>query len=169
MDGIQTRILGFDLPSNSPLFLSVLSVHVFFGLASVILGIAAMLSVKRSGKHPRFGTAYYWCLFILFATATVLAVMRWSEDYHLFILGALSFVAASVGRIARRQLWRRWVDFHHRYGAVVHSDAYRLLRGQWQEPARVERSTISGLLGIAGCGWNTADSQRARSMASTVR
>ena len=60
----------------------------------------------------RFGTAYYWCLFILFATATVLAVMRWSEDYHLFILGGLSFVAASVGRIARRHVWRRWVDFH---------------------------------------------------------
>jgi hypothetical protein len=38
--------------------------------------------------------------------------MRWSEDYHLFILGALSFLAASVGRIARRQLWWRWVDFH---------------------------------------------------------
>ena len=36
---------------------------------------------------------------------------------------------------------------------------------QWQEPARVERSTIPGLLGIAGCGWNTADSQRARSTA----
>ena len=112
MAGIPTKIIGFDLPSDSPLFLSVLSVHVLFGLACVILGIAAMLSVKRSGKHPRFGTAYYWCLFILFATATVLAVMRWSEDYHLFILGALSFVAASVGRIARRHLWRRWVDFH---------------------------------------------------------
>ena len=112
MAGIPTKIIGFDLPSDSPLFLSVLSVHVLFGLACVILGIAAMLSVKRSGKHPRFGTAYYWCLALLFVTATLLAAMRWSEDYHLFILGAVSFVAASVGRIARRHLWPRWVDFH---------------------------------------------------------
>jgi len=112
MTGAPIRIAGFELPSDSPLFLSVLSVHVVFGLACAILGIAAMLSMKRSGQHPRFGTAYYWCLFILFATATVLAATRWSQDYYLFILGALSFLAASVGRIARRHLWRRWVDFH---------------------------------------------------------
>ena len=67
---------------------------------------------KRPGKRPQFGTAYYWCLALLFASATILAVMRWSEDYYLFILGALSFTAASVGRTARRRLWRRWVDIH---------------------------------------------------------
>ncbi len=112
MAGVPVKIGGFDLPSESPLFLSVLSIHVILGLACVILGIVAMLSMKRSGQHPRFGAAYYWCLALLFATATVLAAMRWSEDYHLFILGALSFVAASVGRMARRHLWHRWVDFH---------------------------------------------------------
>jgi hypothetical protein len=106
------KILGFDLPSNSPLFLSVLSFHILLGVACAVLGIAAMLIQKRAGKHPQFGTAYFWCLALLFASATVLAVMRWSEDYPLFILGALSFTAASVGRMARRQLWRRWIDFH---------------------------------------------------------
>ena len=112
MAEILRRTIGFDLPSDSLLFLSVLSFHILFGIVCVVLGIVAMLSEKRRGKHPKFGTAYYWCLALLFASATVLAVMRWSEDYHLFILGALSFLAASVGRIARRQLWRRWVDFH---------------------------------------------------------
>jgi hypothetical protein len=106
------KTLRFDLTSNSPLFLSVLSFHILFGVAGAVLGIAAMLFQKRAGKHPQFGTAYYWCLALLFASATVLAVMRWSEDYHLFILGALSFTSASVGRMARRQLWRRWIDFH---------------------------------------------------------
>ena len=103
---------GFDLPSDSPLFIGVLSLHVLFGLACVVLGIIAMLSAKRYGGHPTAGTLYYWSLTALFATASVLAAMRWAEDYHLLILGALSFSAASVGRIARRQLWRRWVDFH---------------------------------------------------------
>jgi hypothetical protein len=106
------RILGFELPSNSPIFLSVLSLHILLGVACAVLGIAGMLIQKRAGKHPQFGTAYYWCLALLFASATVLALMRWSEDYHLFILGALSFTAASVGRMARRQLWPRWIDFH---------------------------------------------------------
>ena len=112
MAGLLRRIAGVELPSNSPLFLSVLSVHILLGLACVVLGVAAMLAVKRRGRHPRFGNAYYWCLALLFASATVLAVLRWSEDYQLFILGALAFHAASVGRLARRQLWRNWVNFH---------------------------------------------------------
>jgi hypothetical protein len=103
---------GLELPSDSPLFIGVLGFHILLGLACVILGIVAMLSAKRRGPHPRAGTLYYWSLAALFATGSVLAAMRWAEDYHLFILGALSFGAASMGRIARRQLWRRWVDFH---------------------------------------------------------
>ncbi len=113
MAATQRRIIGFDLPSNSPLFLSVLSFHILFGIACAILGIAAMLSWKRRGKRPNFGTAYYSRV-LRFSSrrATILAAMRWAEDYHLFILGALSFLAASVGRMAQRQLWRKWVDFH---------------------------------------------------------
>ena len=38
--------------------------------------------------------------------------MRWHEDYHLFILGALAFIAASLGRAARRQRWPAWVRLH---------------------------------------------------------
>ena len=92
------RILGFELPSNSPLFLRALSFHVLLGVACAVLGIAAMLIQKRPGKHPQFGTAYYWCLGLLLASATVLAVTRWSEDYYLFILGAHADAEAqSVG------------------------------------------------------------------------
>lgn len=112
MDAALKSFAGFDLPSDSPLFIGVLAIHVLLGLACVVVGIVAMLSAKRRGPHPTAGTLYYWSLAALFATASVLAAMRWAEDYHLFILGALSFGAASVGRIARRQVWRRWVDFH---------------------------------------------------------
>ena len=34
------------------------------------------------------------------------------EDDDLFGLGTLSFIAASVGRQARRQRWRNWARFH---------------------------------------------------------
>ena len=75
MAGVPTKILGFDLPSDSPLFRSVLSFHILLGIACVVVGIVAMLSQKRRGKHPKFGTAYYWCLGLLFASATVLALV----------------------------------------------------------------------------------------------
>src|SRR5437588_3441005 len=71
----------------------------------------AMLSEKRRGRHPQFGTIYYWCLSALFATPTFLSVIRWAQDYHLFILGALSFIAAFLGRRARR---RRSIRLHIR-------------------------------------------------------
>jgi hypothetical protein len=71
-----------------------------------------MLSEKRRGRHSKFGTIYFWCLLALFASATILSLMRWAENYHLFILGALSFAFAWVGRAALRQRWRYWVRFH---------------------------------------------------------
>ena len=100
-------ILGFPLPSSDPTFLSAVAIHIAFGLSAVVTGFAAMLSRKGRGRHSRFGTFYFWCLTGLFVTSSALAFARWSEDYHLFVLGALSFAAASLGRIAiRRNLHR---------------------------------------------------------------
>jgi uncharacterized membrane protein len=98
-----TIIAGIEIPSVSPVFLTLVGIHVLLGIACVITGLMAMLSEKRRGRHPQFGTIYYWCLAAVFATATFLSVVRWAEDYHLFILGALSFTAAFLGRTARRQ------------------------------------------------------------------
>jgi len=39
-------IAGIPLPSDSPVFLTTLAVHVLAGLSSVVVGAAAMLSVK---------------------------------------------------------------------------------------------------------------------------
>ena len=57
-----------------------------------------MLSPKQSGRHPRFGTIYY-CLTIVFVSATILAGMRWREDAYLFFLGVASFGAAGGGHL----------------------------------------------------------------------
>src|SRR6266849_7332017 len=112
MTGDNTIVAGIEVPSVSPVFLTVVGFHVVVGIVCVIGGILAMLSEKRLGRHPTFGTIYYWCLSAVFASATALAAVRWAEDYHLFILGALSFGAASLGRTARRQRWRHWVRLH---------------------------------------------------------
>jgi hypothetical protein len=107
-----TEIAGIEIPSTNPVFLTVVGVHILLGLACVISGAIAMLSEKRAGRHPRSGTIYFWCLAAVFLTTTSLAAVRWAHDYHLFVLGALSFSAACLGRQARRQRWRHWLRLH---------------------------------------------------------
>ena len=48
----------------------------------------------------------------LVASATFLAIMRWTENYHLFVMGALSFACAWLGRKAVRDRWRQWARLH---------------------------------------------------------
>lgn len=107
-----TIIAGIPIPSMSPTFLSIVGLHVAFGLACVITGAIAMLSNKGRGRHSNYGTVYYWCLAAVFVSSTALAIVRWVEDYHLFILGALSFAVAHAGRTALRQRWRNWPVLH---------------------------------------------------------
>ena len=101
-----------EAPFDSLVFLVALAVHVLAGITCVVTGIVAMLSRKAPGRHPQFGTAYYRALLVIFTTATVLSALRWAKDYHLFILGTLSFAAATLSRTALRKRWRGWVRLH---------------------------------------------------------
>jgi hypothetical protein len=89
-----------------------LACHIAAGLTCVITGIVAMLSKKQPGRHPQFGTVYYWSLAVVFVTATGMAVERWSQDYHLFLIGAVAFGCASLGYTARKIRWQGWLSFH---------------------------------------------------------
>ncbi len=111
-NGGSIIVAGLEIPSRDPLFLATVGVHVLLGLTCTITGLIAMLSAKRPGRHPRFGSIYYWCLVVVFVTMSALAAVRWSEDYHLFILGALAFAAAYLGRRARRKRWCNWAKLH---------------------------------------------------------
>jgi hypothetical protein len=112
MIGNPTTIAGIPLPSDAPLFLAFIALHIAAGLTAVVAGAIAMLSRKGPGRHPQAGTGYYLALAVVFVTMSALAFSRLSEDYHLFILGLLSFVAATIGRTARRKLWPSWPRIH---------------------------------------------------------
>lgn len=103
---------GANVSCGNTVFLALLSIHILGGLTCVVTGIVAMLSQKRAGRHPTFGTIYYWSLSLVFVTASALSAMRWSEDGYLFVLGALSFIAATLGRMAHQRRWRNWVKLH---------------------------------------------------------
>jgi uncharacterized membrane protein HdeD (DUF308 family) len=131
MPSDATNVFGIPIPSVDPVFLTVVRFHLVVGIVCVLAGATAMLSRKRRGRHSTFGTVYYWCLAIVVATATGLSVVHWAENYHLFIIGSLSLIAATIARRALRQRWRNWVRLHIAgMGAVLHPDADRILRGQ---------------------------------------
>jgi hypothetical protein len=102
---IMMEVLGIKIPSASPIFLTVIGLHVLVGLVCVIAGIVAMLSEKRKGRHTTLGTIYFWCLAAVFVSATAPSIVRWTDDYHLFVLGALAFAAALFGRRAMKRHW----------------------------------------------------------------
>ena len=112
MSSVLDLISQFTGERPSLLFSALLVPHVFAGITCVVSGAVAMLSKKRRGRHPRFGDIYYWGLLVVFATASGMSVLRWSEDAYLFVLGALSFGSASIGYLARKRHWRGWTTFH---------------------------------------------------------
>jgi len=105
-------VLGIPIPSSSPLFLSIVAVHVVAGLVCTFAGIVAMVSTKAPGRHLSAGTVYFWSLVVVFLTMAALSVLRWPEDTHLFVLGILSFMAGVVGRVARRRSRPGWLPVH---------------------------------------------------------
>jgi uncharacterized membrane protein HdeD (DUF308 family) len=107
-----TIVLGIPIPSVDPIFLSVVAVHVLLGLAAVVAGAGAMLSQKGRGPHSSWGIGYFWCLSGVFLTMSILSFMRWAENYHLFILGALSFAGACFGRISAQRHGWQWPRLH---------------------------------------------------------
>jgi uncharacterized membrane protein len=114
MSGVAdtTVVAGLPIPSASPLFLTLVGLHVLAGLVSVAAGAVAMLSRKGPGRHPRFGTIYVWALACVFVSASALAAMRWAQDAVLFALGLLAFALGLFGRTARRRRWPAWARAH---------------------------------------------------------
>jgi len=111
-DGRPINVQGFEIPYDGPLFLTILAIHILAGLTCAIVGLVAMLAKKRIGIHSKSGSTYYWSLLVVFITATVIAVARWGEDYHLFVLGFISFTSAFVGRMSVRNKWQKWSIIH---------------------------------------------------------
>ncbi|MDP4510050.1 DUF2306 domain-containing protein [Nonomuraea turcica] len=101
MDEID--IAGIPVPDAGPLFLTVLTVHIAAGLTCVTCGAVAVASRKGAARHRRFGRIYLWALGVVFASMTVLSVIRWSHNAHLFVIGTVAFALALVGYLGRRR------------------------------------------------------------------
>ena len=105
-------ILGLVLSSDSPVFLSLILIHVAAGILCVVAGAMAMLVKKSHRSHPRWGSFYFWSLSVVFVTCIGLSILRWPLDNSLLVLGILSFAMAVLGRTAHRKLQPGWARWH---------------------------------------------------------
>jgi hypothetical protein len=112
LEGDPITIDGIEIPSDAPLFLALIAIHVLAGLVCVIAGIFAMVVKKQRGIHTRAGKIYFGFLWVVFITATIVAFIRWEHDYHLFLLGVASFSTAFIARKAVLKKWKRWSIIH---------------------------------------------------------
>lgn len=103
---------GLPIPDAGPVFAAALAVHIGSGLTAVVAGALAAAAKKRPGRHPRSGHFYLWALGGIFATATVMAAIRWHEDWHLFVIGTVAFGLGLYGYRARRRCRPGWPPHH---------------------------------------------------------
>jgi hypothetical protein len=97
------KILSDQVSSTAPAFLAFLAIHVIAGVTAVITGAVAALSRKGCPRHIRAGHWFCYALAIVFVSATALSIMRWRQDYHLLLIGAVAFTAATIGYLHRRR------------------------------------------------------------------
>jgi len=103
---------GLLIPDAGAVFLTALAVHVLAGVVCVAAGAVAAFARKRPGRHPRAGTVYVAGLAVLVCTAGVMALVRWDEDRHLFVIACLAGTLGAAGWWARRSWPPRWMRWH---------------------------------------------------------
>jgi hypothetical protein len=97
-------IFGFPLSFFLPLV-----VHAWAGMATGVTGVVTFCAPKSRERHPRWGTRYLWAYTLVFLTATVLSVQRWSADAYLFLLATIGYGFALGGYAARRFRRKPWM------------------------------------------------------------
>ena len=95
-------VFGLEIPDAGPVFFVALAAHVLAGMTCVVAGALAATARKRRGRHPTAGRVYLYGLGVVFTTATLMAVIRWREDAHLFAIATVAFGLGLLGRRARR-------------------------------------------------------------------
>jgi hypothetical protein len=96
----------FGIPLS---FFLPLVVHAWAGLATGVIGVVTFCVPKRPDRHPRWGKYYLWAYTLVFLTATILSVQRWSADAYLFLMALIGYSCALAGYAARRFRREPWM------------------------------------------------------------
>jgi hypothetical protein len=109
---LARQLFGLPIPDEGALFDVALACHIAAGLTCVITGALAATAPKRPGRHPTSGRTYFWSLAVVFASSTIMAVLRFAQDWHLLLIGTVAFGAGSLGYLARRRRRSGWLRVH---------------------------------------------------------
>ncbi|GAA1824893.1 hypothetical protein GCM10009682_51250 [Luedemannella flava] len=109
---LAADIFGLPIPDAGPVFAAALTVHVAAGATAVVAGALAATARKRPGRHPATGKVYLVALATIFATAAVMAAIRWREDAYLFAIACIAFASGLFGWRARRSQRSGWTTHH---------------------------------------------------------
>lgn len=90
----------------------ILTLHIVFGTAGLVLGPVAMMARKRVGLHTRVGEAYHWVVLGVCLTAGILAVLDWSRLWWFLLIAAGSYAFALRGYVAAKRRWKGWLRAH---------------------------------------------------------
>jgi uncharacterized membrane protein len=133
------------------LFVYIRILHIACGMTALFVAPAAMLTVKGSQAHRRWGKIYFWAMAIVAATAMYMAIYR--PIIFLALVAVFSFYFAFRGyrSISRRNLGADRVDWAAAILSLIGSLSLIALgihpfAGQFL-PAPVV-SIIFGLLGV---------------------
>lgn len=88
------------------LFNIFLIIHIVTGFVCLIIGVIAMLSKKKKGKHTIAGEIYHWSYFLVFITAIVMSIFHWQESAYLFYIAIFSYALALLGFLAAKIRWK---------------------------------------------------------------
>jgi hypothetical protein len=136
------NIDGIIIPDNSPLFLTLIGIHVLAALVCIVAALFAIFTTKTNKLHPKVGTIYFRSLFIVFITSITLSIIRWPADNHLLVLGSLSFGLTFIGRMAQRKKMEVQDEMAFaKYDHVIYPSFNCFLCGQWEESASLETVT----------------------------
>jgi hypothetical protein len=100
------------MPTDGVVFTGALVCHIAAGLTCVVTGALATTAAKRPGRHTVAGSVYFGSLAVVFASATVMALLRFAQDWHLLLIAVVAFTAGGLGYLARRRRWRGWLRVH---------------------------------------------------------
>ena len=112
MAALADEVPTIATAADGVVFTGALGCHIAAGLTCVVAGALATTAAKRAGRHTVAGSVYFWSLAVVFASATIMALLRFSEDWHLLLIAVVAFSAGSVGYLARRRRWRGWLRVH---------------------------------------------------------
>jgi hypothetical protein len=112
MSQLARQVFGLPIPDEGGLFDVALGFHIAAGLTCVITGVLAATAPKRPGRHTTSGRIFFWSLAVVFVSSTTMALLRFTEDWHLLVIGTVAFGVGSLGYLARRRRRPGWLRVH---------------------------------------------------------